>query len=113
MEAFDGPFLDRAVHSFDLTVGPGMVGPGQPVLNAVGLADHVEAHRPGVGGVAVPWLLCELDSVVLENGVNLAGRGFEHVLKEFPGCVSVGVVYELVTANLLVRSIPTSKYSLP
>ena len=26
------------------------------------LADHVEAHRPRVDGVAVPWLLGELDA---------------------------------------------------
>lgn len=33
--AFDGRVLDRAVHSLDLTVGPGMVHLGQPVLDVV------------------------------------------------------------------------------
>lgn len=41
VKAFDGGLLDRAVHPFDLSVGPGMVGLGQPVLNPVGLTDHV------------------------------------------------------------------------
>lgn len=63
VEALNGGVLDRAVHALDLTVGPRMVGLGQPVLDAVGLANHVEAHRPGVYCVPVPWLLCELDPV--------------------------------------------------
>ena len=59
MEAFNGRFLDRAVHPLDLTVGPGMVWLGEPMLNAIRLTDHVEAHlaRPcsSHGGVA-KWL---------------------------------------------------------
>ena len=38
--------LERAVHAFDLAIGPGMVGPGQPVLDAVllaGIAERVAA----------------------------------------------------------------------
>jgi len=38
--------LDRAVHPLNLAIGPWMVGLGQPVLNPVGIADHVEPHRP-------------------------------------------------------------------
>ena len=33
--ARDGGFLDRAVHTFDLTIGPRMPNLGQSVLNAV------------------------------------------------------------------------------
>ena len=95
MEALDGRVLDGSVHPFDLAIGPGMVGLGQPVLNPVCLTNHVEAHRPGIDGVPVPRLLCELNAVVGENGVNLVGHGFEHVLQEFPGCLSVGLVDEL------------------
>ena len=51
MEPFDRRVLDGAVHPLDLAVGPWVVGLGQPVLNAVRLADYVEAHRPGVGSV--------------------------------------------------------------
>jgi hypothetical protein len=34
-EAFDGGFLDGPVHPFDLSVGPGMVGLGQTVADAM------------------------------------------------------------------------------
>ncbi len=36
VEAFDGCFLDGSVHAFDLSVGPGMFGFGQAVVD-VGL----------------------------------------------------------------------------
>ena|SRR5450631_1958190 len=45
MEAFYGRFLDRAVHSLDLSVGPWMFDLGQPVLDAVFSATHVEPVR--------------------------------------------------------------------
>lgn len=65
------------------------------VLDAVCLADHVEAHRPGVDRVPVPRLLGKLDPVIGENGVDPAGNGFEHMLKQFPGGLPVGLVDEL------------------
>jgi hypothetical protein len=34
-EAFDGGLLDGSVHAFDLSVGPGMVGLGQTVADAM------------------------------------------------------------------------------
>ena len=65
MEAFDGGFLDGAVHPFDLAVGSGMVRLGKSVLEAVVIADHVEAHLMRKGGVAVNGLrLGELDAAV-------------------------------------------------
>lgn len=77
VEAFDGGVFDRAVHAFDLAVGPRVIGLGQPVLNAVGLTDHVEAHWPGIDCVTVPGLLGELNAVIGENCVDLIGHGFE------------------------------------
>jgi hypothetical protein len=50
-----------------------MIGLRQSVFDAICLANHVEAHRAGVDGVPVPRLLCELDSVVREDGVDLKG----------------------------------------
>lgn len=44
--AFDGGFLDSAVHALDLAVGPRVVGLGEPVPDVVLGADaieHVEA----------------------------------------------------------------------
>ena len=33
--ALDGGFFDGAVHALDLPVGPGMIGFGEPVIDAV------------------------------------------------------------------------------
>ena len=75
VEALYCRVLDRAVrladrclpsntekHSLDLAVRPWVVGFRQSVLDAVGLADHVEAHWPGIDGIAVPWPLGEPDA---------------------------------------------------
>ena len=54
VEALDRRFLDRPVHPLDLTVGPGMLGLGSPVIDVVDLAltnnpDHSVGadHRDG------------------------------------------------------------------
>ena len=41
----DGSFFDRAVHSLDLTVRPGMVHLGEAMLDAVFLASQTEHMR--------------------------------------------------------------------
>ncbi|MDT8854579.1 hypothetical protein RNZ50_05940 [Paracoccaceae bacterium Fryx2] len=85
VEPFHWRVLARPVQSLDLTVGPRVVGVGQAVIEGVGLADHDEAHRPGIAGVAVPGLPGELDAIVGQYGVDLLWHGFEHVLQELPG----------------------------
>ena len=89
MEALCRGVLDGAVHPLDLAVRPGVVGLGQTVLDPIGFADHVEAHRPGVDGVPIPRLFCELDPVVRQDGVDLVRHCFEHVLQELPSRLSV------------------------
>lgn len=49
VEAFHRRLLDRAVHAFDLPVGPRMLHLGQAVLDAVLAAAHVE-HLGDVAG---------------------------------------------------------------
>jgi hypothetical protein len=44
--AFDGGVLDGAVHSFDLAVGPGMLGFCQPMIDIVLGAGIFEGVRP-------------------------------------------------------------------
>ena len=46
MVPFDSGLLDRAVHPLDLTIRPGMVRLGKPMLDPICLADHVEPHLP-------------------------------------------------------------------
>ena len=100
VEAFDGRFLDGPVHPLDLSVGPRVVRFGEPVLDVVGLADHVEAHLTGPGGVPVAGLLGELDAVVGEDGVNAVRHGFQQVLEEFPRCTPVSLVDQLGDGEL-------------
>jgi hypothetical protein len=57
-------FFDRAVHSFDLTIGPRVVWLGRSVLDPVYLADHVEAHLSRICCVLVARLLRELGASI-------------------------------------------------
>ncbi len=111
--AFDGGVFDRPVYALDLAVGPWMAGPGQPVFNPVGVADHVKAHGPGIDRVSVPWLRGEPDAIIGQDRVDVIRNGFEQMFKELPGCLAVGLVYELSDANLPVRSMAANSYSLP
>lgn len=51
MVAFDGRFLDRPVHAFDLPIGPRMLDLGEPVLDAVfpGSASRTSGSYLAVG----------------------------------------------------------------
>ena len=100
MEAFDRRFLDRAVHPLDLTVGPGMVRLGEPMLNAIRLTDHVEAHPARPGGVAIAGLLGELDAIIGQDRVDAVGYGFEQMLEELPGRSPVSPVDQLSDREL-------------
>lgn len=95
MEAFDRRVLDRAVHPLDLAVRPRMVRLGQPMLDPVVLADHVEAHLPGAGGVPIAGLIGELDAIIGQDRVDAIGHDTQKVLEEFPGRLPVGLVDEL------------------
>jgi len=77
--ALDGSFLDRAVHAFDLAVGPRMLDLGKPVLDAVLTAAHVEhmGHVSGRWAIGVARRKRELNAVVGEHGVNFVRDGFD------------------------------------
>jgi hypothetical protein len=82
MEAFDGHLLDRAVHPLDLTVGLGVAWFGEPILDVVRPADHVEAHRTRPGGVTAARLLGKLDAIVGQDRVDPVRHRFQQVFKE-------------------------------
>ena len=106
--------LDRAVHPLDLAVPrensppdcflilgtPGVVRLGEPMLDAVGLADHVEPHLPGRGRVPVTRLLCELNTVVREDRMDAVGDSLEQMLQELPSCLAVCFIYKLGNREL-------------
>ena len=77
-----------------------MVRLGQPVLDAVGLADHGKAHWPRIDGVPVPGLLCELNTVISQNRVDLVGHSLKHVPKELPSRLLVSRCNELRDGEL-------------
>lgn len=99
VEALDSRVPDRAIHPFDLAVGPRMIGFCGPVLEPIGFTVHVKAHLPGVGGVAVPSLLGELDAPrhylsdqwrsngsIGQDRVDTIWNGLEQMHQELPRC---------------------------
>jgi len=91
VEASDGRFLDGPVHPLDLFVGPRIIRFGEPMLDVVGLADHVEAHLTGPGGVPVAGLLGELDAVIGQDRVDAVGHGCQQVFEELSCCPAISL----------------------
>ena len=102
MIPFDRRVLDRAVHSFDLAMGPGMVRFCQAMLNPIGFADHVKSHLAERHAVPVPRLLGELDTVICQDRVNLMGPCLEQVLQELPGCFAIVIAVFRLTVSLFL-----------
>ena len=90
--SLDGGVFDGSIHALDLPVGPGVVGPGQPVLDSLKVADSVE----GMATEACGWTLAilrqigELDAVVGEHGVDAVWNGFDERFEEGCGSSHVG-----------------------
>src|SRR4051794_32359799 len=77
--AFDGCVLDRAVHSFDLAVGPGMIDLGESVFDTVLAAtqsEHVR-HIWRVRPICVSRRQPELDAIIGEHRMDFVGNGFD------------------------------------
>ena len=87
MIASDGRFLDRPVHALDLTVGPRMLDLGEPVLDAVLPAPHVEHmyHGSRCRAIRIAWREGELNAIVGENRVDLVRDSRNQGLKEGGG----------------------------
>lgn len=75
--AADSAVLDSAVHAFDLTVGPGMVGLSQPVFGFVAITDAVErvTAEPAVGPLrffdrSANWIPLSVSTVLIWYGVD-------------------------------------------
>ena len=73
---FDRCFLDRAVHAFNLGIGPGVFDFCQPMINALFGTDTVKdvnARMFVVGKVG------ELDSIVCQDDVDHIGHHFDQI----------------------------------
>lgn len=82
VEALDGRLLDRSVHPFDLSVGPGMLHLGQAMLDAVIVADPIEDV---LEGISITSSVGELNAIVGQNGVNGVGHCRDQIAQELSG----------------------------
>lgn len=81
MEGFGRCFLDRPGHSFGPAVGPGMIGFGEAMLDAVALAGAPEDVADP--GLRHPLLaIDEMDAIVGQDGLDLVGYGPDQNLEE-------------------------------
>lgn len=94
---FHGGFFERAVHAFHLAIGPGMVGFGQPMVDARLLADAVKDVEECVL-IALP--VRELNAVIGQHGVDLVGHGADQVTQDLCGYGLVGVCMPLGRGQL-------------
>ena len=124
--AFNGSFLDCALHALDLSairensppycllilLAPRMIGFGQAMLDFIGVADHNEAAAVPEHGVPVSRLFSEMDDAAIglepmahqvrlgQNDVDLAG----YDLRKRRGRGSVGLVIKPDDGKFDVRS---------
>ena len=77
VEAFEGGLLDCPIHSLHLAVHPRMLDLGQPVLDAVFAAAHIEhmRHVRGCRSNRVAWQESKLNAVIGEHGVDFVWNG--------------------------------------
>ena len=97
MIPFDCCFLDGSVHAFNLSIRPGVFDPGQPVVDVIFTAAHIE-HVGEVGcGRAIPVTRRqgELDAIVGQDRVDLVGYGCDECFQEGRGGLSVRFLDEL------------------
>lgn len=79
VEALDGGVLDGAVHPLHLSVGPRMIDFGEPVLDAVLVANPVEDV---VERIFVTRVIGELDAVVRQHRVDGVGNRCDQIAQE-------------------------------
>lgn len=77
--AVHGGFLERPVHSFDLSVRPRVIGLGQAVLDAMSCAGAVKQMRKRPG---LMWQVGELDAVIRQDGVDAVRDRLDALLQK-------------------------------
>jgi hypothetical protein len=96
VKAFDGRFLNRAVRSLDLTVGPRI---GLVSRCSMSLASQIMTKRIW-RDQAVLRLCAELDAVVGQDRVDAVGHGFQRTFEEIPSRWPVSIIDELGNGEL-------------
>src|SRR2546423_12077111 len=84
--AVDGRLFDRAVHPFDLPIGPWVMGLGQAMLDALGSADLIKSVDPVSSGpaIAVFWQDSELNTVIGQHRMQPVWHCRDQGLQETP-----------------------------
>ena len=54
----------------------------------------------GIDGIAVSGLLCELDAIIRQDGVDFVGHNFQNILQKFPSSASIRRFGELGDGEL-------------
>lgn len=54
------------------------------MFDSIRLADHVEAHLPGIGRTPVPGLIRGLDAIVGQDRADAIRNGLEQMLQKLP-----------------------------
>jgi hypothetical protein len=76
---FDGGFFEGAVHALDSAVGPGMIGFGEAVRDAVRLT---HTRKDMLEGIVIPLAVGELNAVIRQDRVDFIGHGVDEVAQE-------------------------------
>lgn len=87
-----GGVFECAVHAFDLSVGPRVVGFGQTVFDAVMPAGAVKGMPAQAGGNALAVLgkIGELDAAIGKHGMDAVRNGLNQGVEELGGGLGVG-----------------------
>ena len=70
------------------------------MLASIGVTDRMRAHLSGIGGVAVPGLVGELDVVIGQDRVDPVWNDFEEVFQKLPSGPPVGLLDQLSDGEL-------------
>ena len=106
-----GGFFEGTVHALDLAIGPGMIGFGKAVVDAVLGTSEFKSMSPedfapgqseldvGSGGASVAWG-GEMSAVVREDGVDAIRNEFDELLEELRSRPTIGLRDELSEGEL-------------
>ena len=103
VERFDGCFLDGPVHAFGLTIDPRVVWLGEPMLDAVLIANAVEdvaCEIPPAGSIAVLRQVGKGHSIVGQHGMNGIRERLDGAAEELGAIHLAGVIAELDIGEL-------------
>ena len=89
---FHGGLFERAVHPFDLAIGPRMVGLGQPMVNTMLVTNPI---KDMLKGVKIAFAIRELDAVIGQHRVDLVGYHSHQVPQELSRDQFVGFGMQL------------------